>query len=98
MLHISSQFDSGAIEAINVNDAHNIRLNLRADNASEFMQWFHFRLSGAKHQPCVLRIENAAQSAYPDGWADYQAVASYDRVNWFRVATDYDGQVLITSI
>jgi murein tripeptide amidase MpaA len=94
MLHISSQFDSGAIEVIDVNDAHNIRLNLRADNASEFMQWFHFRLSGAKGKACTMHIENAGQSAYPDAWPDYQAVASYDRVNWFRVVSEFDGQVL----
>ena len=94
MLHISSQFDSGAIEVIDVNDSHNIRLNLRADNASEFMQWFHFRISGVKGEACTIRIENAGQSAYPDGWADYQAVASYDRVNWFRVVSEFDGQVL----
>ena len=94
MLHISSQFDSGAIEVIQAETPANIRLNLRADNASEFKQWFHFRVSGVRHQPCVMRIENCAQSAYPDGWSGYQAVASYDRAYWFRIDSEYDGQTL----
>ena len=94
MIRISSQFDSGSIDVIDASDAANIRLNLRPDNASDFAQWFHFRLTGARDQDCVLRIENAGQSAYPDGWPDYQAVASYDRENWFRVDTEYDGQML----
>lgn len=94
MLRISSQFDSGSIDVIDASDAANIRLQLRPDNASDFAQWFHFRLTGARDQDCTLRIENAGQSAYPDGWPDYQAVASYDRENWFRVDTEYDGQTL----
>ena len=37
---------------------------------------------------------NAGQSAYPKGWEGYQAMASYDRLNWFRVPTSFDGQVM----
>jgi murein tripeptide amidase MpaA len=40
---------------------------------------------------------NAGEAIFPDGWTGYQAVASYDRQNWFRVATAYDGQVLTIS-
>src|SRR6202044_2542934 len=40
-------------------------------------------------------FENAAECAFAEGWRDYQAVASYDRVNWFRVPTRYDGQVMV---
>lgn len=94
MLHISSQFDSGSIEVIHAKTPDNIRLNLKPDNASEFMQWFHFRISGVKGEACAMHIENAGQSAYPKAWAGYQAVASYDREHWFRVATQFDGQVL----
>ena len=94
MLYISSQFDSGAIEVIQAETPNNIRLNLRADNASEFKQWFHFRVSGVKGELCIMRIENAGQSAYSKAWSGYQAVASYDREHWFRVATDFDGQIL----
>ena len=34
-----------------------------------------------------MTFENAAECAFAEGWRDYQAVASYDRVNWFRVPT-----------
>jgi murein tripeptide amidase MpaA len=41
-----------------------------------------------------MRFMNAGQAAYPAGWTNYQAVASYDRTHWFRVPTAYDGKVL----
>jgi murein tripeptide amidase MpaA len=41
-----------------------------------------------------MTFENAAACAFAEGWRDYQAAASYDRVNWFRVPTSYDGRVL----
>ena len=94
MLYISSQFDSGSIDVIQAETPDNIRLNLKPDNASEFMQWFHFRVSGVKGEACVMRIENVGQSAYPKAWTGYQAVASYDRAYWFRIDTACDGQVL----
>ena len=34
-------------------------------------------------------------SAYPGGWADYKAVASYDCETWFRVDTEYNGSELV---
>ncbi|WP_035054691.1 M14 family metallopeptidase [Andreprevotia chitinilytica] len=92
MPKISSHFDAGAIEVVDAADSANIRLKLRPDNASEFAQWFHFRLIGGKDRDCVLRIENASQSAYPVGWDGYNAVASYDRETWFRVPGEYDGK------
>jgi len=46
---------------------------------------------------CVIQFENASDAAYPDGWMDYQAVASYDREYWFRVPTEYvDGKLVIS--
>ena len=41
-----------------------------------------------------MTFENAADCAFADGWRDYRAVASYDRINWFRVPTRYDGRVM----
>ena len=93
-LHISTQFDSGAIDVVSLNDHRNIELNIRADNASEFAQWFHFALHGAAGLPVTLRFLNAGACAYPKGWAGYQVVASHDRQNWFRIATMFDGQVM----
>ena len=94
MPKISSSFDAGAISVIDSTNSQNIRLALRGDNAASFSQWFYFRLQGAAYQPCRIRIENAGQSSYPEGWEDYQATASYDRSNWFRVPTRYEDGVL----
>ncbi|MDO1508983.1 MULTISPECIES: M14-type cytosolic carboxypeptidase [unclassified Neisseria] len=93
MIKISTQFDAGSVSVIDLSDPANIRLNLRPDNASDFAQWFYFRLQGAAYQNCVMHFENAASSAYPAGWEEYQAVASYDRSNWFRVPSRYENGV-----
>ncbi|WCL53980.1 M14 family metallopeptidase [Gimibacter soli] len=86
---ITSAFDSGNIEVIQADSPSNIRLAIRKDHMSDFQQWFHFRLSGVAETPCKLVIENAGDSAYPEGWPDYQARASYDRETWFQIPTSY---------
>jgi murein tripeptide amidase MpaA len=97
-IRISSNFDAGAIDVIDIRDAGdpvNIRLAIRRDSHADFRQWFHFRLHGANGRPVVLRIENAGECAYPDGWQGYRVVASCDRQKWFRIPdTAYDGQVV----
>ncbi|MDY0011360.1 MAG: M14-type cytosolic carboxypeptidase [Rhodocyclaceae bacterium] len=95
-MRISCNFDSGAIEVVNAGNPANIRLLLRADNAADIRQWFHFRLTGGVGQALSLRFENAGEAAYPEGWADYRCVASYDRRHWFRIPTTrYEGGQLI---
>jgi murein tripeptide amidase MpaA len=96
-LHISSNFDAGAIELLSLADPQDIRLNIRRDNASDFAQWFYFCLQGASGLPVRLNWMNAGQSSYPKGWTDYRVVASYDHQNWFRLDTDFDGEVLRTA-
>jgi murein tripeptide amidase MpaA len=93
-LKISSCFDGGAIEVESIVDAQQINLRIRKDSHADFLQWFYFRLQGARDSSCRLRFLNAGDCSYPAGWQDYQAVASYDRVHWFRVPTVFDGQVL----
>ncbi|QEY25874.1 M14 family metallopeptidase [Neisseria zalophi] len=93
MMKITTQFDAGSVIVTDLSNPANIRLKLRPDNASDFAQWFYFRLQGAAYQNCVMHFENAASSAYPAGWEDYQAVASYDRQNWFRVPSRYENGV-----
>ena len=93
-MKISTRFDAGALTVTDLSNPADIRLALRPDNASDFAQWFYFRLQGAAYQNCVMHFENAAQAAYPEGWEDYQACASYDRQNWFRVPTRYENGVL----
>lgn len=93
-MRITSNFDSGNIEVLDASSPDNIKLAIRKDNQSDFYQWFHFRLSSPHNQVHTLTITNAGDSAYPDGWKDYQAVASYDRQTWFRVETEYNGKEL----
>jgi len=97
-IEISSTFDSGAIEVVTI-DGPRAELRIRHDlqrdgSSSEFLQWFHFRVSGAEATGATLRIVNAAATTYPNGWQDYRAVASVDRVRWLRVPTGYDGTTL----
>jgi len=95
-IRISSRFDSGAIEVVDAERADDVRLRLRADSASDFAQWFHFRVNGVKGVACRYTFENASTSAYPEGWRGYHVAASYDGVRWFRVPTTfYDGQTMV---
>jgi len=93
-IKISQNFDAGAIEVLSTADVGNIQLNLRSDSNAEFAQWFYFRLQGARDQDATIHIMNAGHATYPDGWVNYRAVASYDRENWFRVETEFDGKVM----
>ena len=97
-LSISTAFDAGAINIVKLDDHRDIQLNIRPDNASEFAQWFHFRLQGAAGLPVTMRFLNAGESAYPKGWDGYRAVASYDRQHWFRVPTSYDGKTMTVQV
>ncbi|MFT4731776.1 MAG: murein tripeptide amidase MpaA [Gammaproteobacteria bacterium] len=91
---ITSQFDSGNIRVIQATDPQNIKLAINPDNGSAFYQWFHFKMQSTKFVEHKLVITDLDKSAYPDGWPGYQAVASYDREEWFRVDTEFDGNNL----
>ncbi|MFA9275034.1 MAG: M14-type cytosolic carboxypeptidase [Candidatus Aquirickettsiella gammari] len=93
-IKISQNFDAGAIDVVQAVSADKIELKLRQDSNAEFMQWFYFRLQGARDQDATIHIVNAGEATYPDGWVNYRAVASYDRENWFRVETEFDGKVM----
>lgn len=94
-MHISSTFDSGNIEVLDASDPTDIRLAIRKDVGDEHMQWFHFRLSGAKDVPVRIRITNARNASYPDAWQGYRAVCTADRQHFFRVDTTYGGGELV---
>ena len=96
---ISAAFDSGNIEVLDVAcgagdaAAHTFTLKIRpdafthgTDNTAHF-QWFHFRASGVQGKKCKFVLENAGDASYPEGWENYKTVASYDRENWWRVAS-----------
>lgn len=93
-MFISQEFDSGNIEVVACERADDIRLTIRKDAESDFYQWFHFRLTGARGQHCVLQILNARDAAYPQGFADYRVCYSYDRHTWVRHNTELVDGVL----
>lgn len=97
-MQISSNFDSGNIRVISAASANDIQLEIKHDNESDFYQWFHFKLHNTDHCEHTLNITNAGKSAYVEGWVDYQAVASYDRITWFRVPTSFDGENLTIKV
>ena len=98
MLAISTQFDSGAIEVLRLDDAADVQIKIRRDNAADIWQWFHFRLQGASGLPVTLRFLNASECTYPRGWVGYRVVASHDRQHWFRIPTEYDGMVMTARV
>jgi murein tripeptide amidase MpaA len=94
-MKISSNFDSGNIKVISLQNPEDISLEIRKDTNSDFFQWFYFRLVGASGYPCRFSILNAKDASYPF-WEGYQAVASYDHKNWFRIPTTFeDGKLFL---
>lgn len=85
-IHISSAFDGGNIDVQSI-DGTTINLHIRRDRESEFAQWFHFRVTGAADQALTIRITNIADTAYVDGWPDYQARVTEDREEWRQAET-----------
>eukprot|EP00195_Chlamydomonas_chlamydogama_P010348 CAMPEP_0202893922 /NCGR_PEP_ID=MMETSP1392-20130828/3400_1 /ASSEMBLY_ACC=CAM_ASM_000868 /TAXON_ID=225041 /ORGANISM="Chlamydomonas chlamydogama, Strain SAG 11-48b" /LENGTH=422 /DNA_ID=CAMNT_0049578429 /DNA_START=310 /DNA_END=1578 /DNA_ORIENTATION=- len=96
-VHISSAFDSGNIEVVSATDPSDIQLRIRpepysdVDGRSHF-QWFHYQVTGTAGLPLTMRIINAGESSYPEGWEGYRAAASYDLLHWFRVDTEYEAE------
>ncbi len=95
-MQINAAFDSGNIIVANIaGDTAN--LEIRKDKDSDFYQWFHFRVSGAKGRSVTLRITNCGESAYPGGWPNYRARFSNDRIDWRCAETSFvDGVLTIT--
>ncbi|ROL74072.1 M14-type cytosolic carboxypeptidase [Pseudomonas vranovensis] len=98
-LHIDCDFDSGNILVKDVSDPARVRLEIRPDTHSEHFQWFHFKAAGlTPGQNHAFVLDNAGASSYHEAWSGYQAVASYDQQQWFRVPTTYDGKALEFSL
>jgi murein tripeptide amidase MpaA len=92
-LRISAGFDSGNIHVSRI-EGDTAYLEIAQDAQSDFYQWFHFRVTGAKGQAITLHITNCAQSAYPGGWPNYRARWSEDRDDWRCAETSYADGVL----
>jgi len=93
-MYVSSNFDSGNIQVIDQSDPADIHLHIRKDAGEDHFQWFHFRVTGARGRAITLHIENAGAASYPEGFQDYRVCFSYDRTNWGRLDTEFDGKVL----
>ena len=93
-ISINSSFDSGNIEVIEASESGDIRLKIRKDTGSDFLQWFHFSVSGLQGKTCKISIVNAGDTSYPKGWENYDVVSSQDRQFWYRTPAEFDGQVL----
>ena len=88
-IQINAAFDSGNIEVLSITGSE-ARLAIRKDRDSDFFQWFHFRVSGAKHRELVLRLTGLNAAAYPGGWTNYHACVSEDRQFWGRAESHWD--------
>ena len=94
-LHISSDFDSGNIQVLDTSNPLQVKLAIKPDTKSPHFQWFHFKVDGlTPGHTHHFQLSNASQSSYNKAWDGYQAVASYDQENWFRVPSDFDGTSL----
>ncbi len=91
-ISIDAGFDSGNIEVLSI-DGASARLAIRRDNASDFFQWFHFRVGGCAGRALELKITGLSAAAYPDGWIGYRACVSEDREYWTRAETRYEASV-----
>ncbi len=92
-IHINAAFDGGNIRPIAI-DGDRVDLEIATDHASDFYQWFHFRVAGAKGRTVAFRILNAGGSAYPFGWPGYAPRWSTDRETWRTTPADYADGVL----
>ncbi|KAB0290014.1 carboxypeptidase family protein [Vibrio fortis] len=93
-MKIFSNFESGNINVVNAGTPHNIQLTIPADKHTDIAQWFHFRLESEAQVSHHFEIQGLAKSAYPEGWKDYDVVASYDREEWFRIPATFDGDTV----
>ena len=88
-IQIDAAFDSGNIIVEEISGT-SATLSIRKDKDSDFFQWFHFRVSCEIGDELILTITGLKDSAYPQGWPDYNACVSEDREYWGRAASSYD--------
>lgn len=89
-MRIEADFDAANIAVHEMTDTQ-ATLAIRPDTGAKFYQWFYFRATGAPGVARTFRIANAGGASYPTAWPGYQALASYDEQDWFRVPTQFDG-------
>jgi len=92
-LTVTSVFDGGNV-IVRSRETDDVRVAIRPDRESEFLQWFFFRLDGVGKDGCRVVVENAAETTYPKGWEDYDVATSVDLLHWYRTPAEYDGETL----
>ena len=92
-IKINAAFDSGNIRVVAI-EGDRVDLEIVTDHLSDFYQWFHFRVAGAKGRTVTFRILNAGGAAYAFGWPGYRARWSIDREHWRTTPSDYAEGVL----
>jgi murein tripeptide amidase MpaA len=92
-IHINAAFDGGNIRLVAI-DGDRVDLEIVTDHLSDFYQWFHFRVAGAKGRPLTFRILNGGGAAYAFGWPGYRTRWSSDRETWRTTETSYADGVL----
>eukprot|EP00887_Chlorella_sp_A99_P001377 scaffold8.g1377.t1 len=103
-ISITSAFDGGNISVVTASDPADVQLEIRPeprtpkDNNVAHYQWFCFRAAGVCGQALTLNILNAGKSSFPEAWPGYQACASYNYEEWFRVKTTYDAEAGVLAI
>ncbi len=98
-MQITTNIDAGNIIVVSQQE-NTIQLNIRKDTNSHYFQWFNFKMTnaiiGETYNFC---INNTSESAFADGWENYNTNASYDAKNWFRLQnTEYKNGKLYFSI
>lgn len=98
-LIIDADFDSGNIQVLDASNPARIKLAIRPDTQSGHFQWFHFKVEGMEvGAPHTFSLTNASESTFNSAWTGYNAVASYDHEEWFRVPSGFDGKALDFSL
>lgn len=92
-MKINANFDSGNIAVENITGNH-ADLNIPNDTHCEFKQWFHFHVHASVGETLSFSLLNAGDCSYVEGWENYQAVASYNGDDWFRVETEFVDSVV----
>jgi murein tripeptide amidase MpaA len=92
-LKVDADFEGGNIAVAGVGDDW-ADLTIRQDAHGPWFQWFYFRVRGAAGRRLTLRLLNAGQSSYPEGWDGYRACVSDDGETWTRAGTRFVEGVL----
>lgn len=88
-ISICSNFDGGSVEIVDISDLQNLRFKIRKDTNSNFAQWFYFKVNNIANKDLNFTFIDLDQTAYPEGWDNYNVCVSFDNRNWFRVPTKF---------